>query len=119
MESFMNALTDRNSGWWPFLRLRPQKDQMMTTPVVAKISCYFGPFYGGVLYVLLALKHGSISFSGAVFSIAFFTLLFFVLYRELQSAVTNPSPWHIVLPMSALAHALIRQKNMLSHFEAR
>jgi hypothetical protein len=81
MESFMNALTDKDSGWWPFLRLRPRKDQMMTTLMVAKFSCYFGPFYGGVLYVLLALKDGRILFSGAAFSIALFTLLFFVLYR--------------------------------------
>jgi hypothetical protein len=81
MESFMNALTDKDSGWWPFLRLRPQKDQMMTTLMVAKFSCCFGPFYGCVLYLLFALKDEEFSFPRAVIFIAFFTLLFFVLYR--------------------------------------
>ena len=52
IEKFMNWLTDMDGGWWPFLFLRPDKSEDITTALVAKMSIYYG-FPTGVILTIL------------------------------------------------------------------
>ena len=40
MEKLFNSLTDINYGWWPFLKLRPQKNEIMTNKLLV-INVFF------------------------------------------------------------------------------
>lgn len=82
LENFMNRLTDMDSGWWPFLYLRPEKSQLINNRILLKMSIYFGPMYGVILsFLLVVLKLAGISlFSIAANAIAI-TVLFFPLYK--------------------------------------
>ena len=48
----MNRLTDMDSGWWPFLQLRPAKNQEMNNKLLVTMAAYYGPFYGLVFGIL-------------------------------------------------------------------
>jgi len=75
LENFMNRLTDMNWGWWPFLFLRPEKEEIMTLKYLAKISLYYGLLYGILLGIYAYyITHNKISF---LFPVAFI-LFFFV-----------------------------------------
>ncbi len=56
MERFVrlaNRLSDMDWGWWPFLYLRPPRDERMTTRRVALMALHFGPIVGVVLVALV------------------------------------------------------------------
>lgn len=73
----MNSLTDMDWGWWPFLFLRPQKNEYMNTVVVMRISAFFGTFAG----VGIGILQRGFSLSGIAEAIVFVTIFFFVVYR--------------------------------------
>lgn len=81
MENFLNRLTDMDWGWWPFISLRPNKNEEMNNTRVAKIAAYFGGVYGALLYLAFIFpKNGfnHIEVAASVLSLIFF---FFVFYR--------------------------------------
>lgn len=86
LENFMNRLTDMNSGWWPFLHLRPESNQLIDNKVLLKMSIYYGPLYGVILAFVLVLP-GIPELSpravaaSALVSTVLFTVLFFVAYK--------------------------------------
>jgi hypothetical protein len=103
-EDFMNRLTDIDLGWWPFLFLRPKKDQLIDTAALLNISIYFGVLYGAVFYCVWAiLKRTGFSIASLLAHIVVFPIAFFVLYkctfavfwnrraRRLQSQRPGPS----------------------------
>jgi Flp pilus assembly protein TadB len=71
IEDFMNWLSDMDWGWWPFLFLRPNKGQDMTTSHVAKMSLYYAFPIGLILAVL----------SGDWWSVLYMIVFFFLFYR--------------------------------------
>jgi hypothetical protein len=79
IESFMNQLSDMDWGWWPFLFLRPDKTEDMTTLLVAKMSLYYGLPIGVVLALLF----------WEWWSIPFMIIFFFVFYRITFAATWN------------------------------
>ncbi|MFC7433403.1 hypothetical protein ACFQNJ_02640 [Hydrogenophaga bisanensis] len=81
MESFMNRLTDMDWGWWPFVSLRPAKNEEMTSARVAKMAVFFGGFYGVLLYLALVFPRHGFSYFDAVACILFFVVFFFVFYK--------------------------------------
>lgn len=86
LENFMNRLTDINSGWWPFPRLRPEMDQLIDNSVLLKMSICYGPLYGTILsLVVVTLRISELSWltvaAGVLLSIALFTVLFFLFYK--------------------------------------
>ena len=82
LEDFMNRLTDMDSGWWPFLYLRPETSQLMDNRILLKMSIYFGPLYGAILSFLPVLfKRAEFSLSSVVASAVIVTILFFPLYK--------------------------------------
>jgi hypothetical protein len=44
----MNKLTDMDSGWWPFLGLRPKKEAVMNTRLLLKMTALFGSLSGAL-----------------------------------------------------------------------
>lgn len=46
---FMNWLTDTDWGWWPVLRLRPNKENCIDSKLVLKITPIFGTAAGLVV----------------------------------------------------------------------
>lgn len=75
----MNSMTDMDWGWWPFLFLRPKKDEFMTSRIVAKMSLYYGTFYGIFLGLYIYKTTNSLPLSAL--SIPKFIVLFFLVYR--------------------------------------
>ena len=81
LEKQMNRLTDMDSGWWPFLHLRPKQDQEMDNAKLLHMSIYFGPFYGLLLSLAVSLALGSFSAVASVACIAATTLYFLFAYK--------------------------------------
>jgi fatty acid desaturase len=77
----MNRLTDMDSGWWPFLHLRPPKDEEMTNRKLLQMSIYFGPFYGVMLALALSFALGDFSVYTWLFCIAASAIAFFFAYK--------------------------------------
>lgn len=85
LENFMNRLTDMESGWWPFLRLRPEMDQLLDNRLLFKLSIYYGPLYGAILSLVVISRISVLSWltvvAGVLLNIALFTVLFFAFYK--------------------------------------
>ena len=58
MINLLNAMTDMDWGWWPFLSLRPKQDELMTTKRVALMSVAFSAFYGPLLAAVISFGRG-------------------------------------------------------------
>lgn len=56
IEDIANYLTDMDWGWWPFSFLRPAKNVEMTAGRVFKISLYYGPFTGLLMYLIFGIN---------------------------------------------------------------
>lgn len=82
LEHFVNRLTDMDWGWWPFLHLRPNRDQDIDDRLLARMSLYYGSTYGAVLAGYFALHGtGPFTFWHFVRVVVFFMVAFFVFYR--------------------------------------
>lgn len=82
LENFMNWLTDMNSGWWPFLCLRPEKNQQIDNRILLKISIYFGPFYGATLtWLAIVLKLANLPPYFIAINALLIPVLFFPFYK--------------------------------------
>ncbi|HEX7666581.1 MAG TPA: hypothetical protein VF407_18770 [Polyangiaceae bacterium] len=51
VENALNAMTDQDWAWWPFVELRPQTHTRMDTRRVAKMSLHYGPLIAMILLV--------------------------------------------------------------------
>ena len=93
MINLLNALTDMDWGWWPFLSLRPKQHELMTTKRVALMSVAFSGVYGTLLVVLLALASREVSLGGFLKMLLWFNVtmaaLFFVMYRLIFAVAWN------------------------------
>jgi len=81
-EDAMNWLTDMDGGWWPFLRLRPARNQPMDNARLLRMSFHFGPLYG-LLVFFWYLFVGFVPSSPvwAVFCVLGFVAFFFIGYK--------------------------------------
>jgi hypothetical protein len=50
IEEAMNRLTDIDAGWWPLLRLRPQRSERMDNGFLLRMAVYYGCFFGLLVY---------------------------------------------------------------------
>ena len=84
--NFMNWLTDMDWGWWPLLRLRPQKHEYINARVLLKVTSVFGTVTG-VLFIYLTASFGDIEqmlhciIAGWAIYFAFFRLTFAVAWN--------------------------------------
>lgn len=54
IEDTINRLTDIDAGWWPFVRLRPARNQRMDNRRLLKMALHFGPPYGLLVFAWYA-----------------------------------------------------------------
>ena len=80
IENFMNALTDMDLTWYPFLFLRPEQNEKMTPALVARMSVFFGVTYGILLYLLWVFLRHPFSWVAAAGFCTIMIVAFFILY---------------------------------------
>lgn len=84
LEALANWLSDQDWGWWPFLHLRPRRDQRMTTTDVSWIALHVGPPVGlaaGAMLLALHVALRSQAFPVLLAAVLGGTGLFVPLYR--------------------------------------
>lgn len=81
VENFMNMLTDIDSGWWPVLFLRPDKNKNIDNAILGKLSLVYGPIIGLGWWFSTFANTGIINFGNAFFFVLIACLLFFVIYK--------------------------------------
>jgi hypothetical protein len=87
IETLANHVNDTDLEWWPFLFLRPERHEPMTSARVLLLASLYGILVGVVVNVVLRLA-GHPDVSPFVFPVAT-TLLFFVIYRATFAACWN------------------------------
>lgn len=81
LEDLVNTFSDRDREWWPFIGLRPAKDQRMKNRVILALAVVYGLLFGIAFNVIGALAGLSIAqHQPWVAPLAMVTLLF-GLYR--------------------------------------
>jgi hypothetical protein len=89
LEQLVNGLNDTDHGWWPFLFLRPEPDERMTTLRIAALAALYGLLPGVLVNALVRWtgEHGD-SLHPLFFPLAT-TLAFFTLFRFTFAACWN------------------------------
>ncbi len=81
MHEFFNSLSDMDSGWWPFLFMRPSSPETrMGNRRVAQIAALYGIFAAMFANAVIALSGESARVSVLTFPLLT-TFVFFVLFR--------------------------------------
>ena len=88
LEELANWLSDMDASWYPFLFLRPAKEERLTNARVAFLAALYGIFSGLVIDVLLKATHGDRNLSPFAFPLAL-TFGFFVVYRATFAVAWN------------------------------
>ncbi len=78
IEDFSNWLTDMDSGWWPLVNLRPQKNKNIDNTVLFKITPFFGSVSGVIIFFLC---EGSYSILNFTLSLLLGWVAFFIVYK--------------------------------------
>ena len=77
-ERAVNDLSDKDSSWWPFLWLRPDKSKRLSLTRLTSIALLYGLPCGAALSVLLAIMDARTRSSAPVPVVAFPILFLFV-----------------------------------------
>jgi len=80
VEDVLNFLSDIDSNWWPFLFLRPEPYERMTSKRVALLAMLYGVFTGAFMNAMLAISGHGEGVSLWTFPV-WTTVGFFVIYR--------------------------------------
>jgi hypothetical protein len=51
LEDTLNRLADIDAGWWPFLRLRPERSQPMDNRWLLRMALHYGTLYGALIFI--------------------------------------------------------------------
>ena len=81
LENVMNKLTDLDGGWWPFLYLRPSKEQLLDNARLLKMSLHFGPLFGLLIGLIPFVLGATFSVPLLALSALGMSLGFFVCYK--------------------------------------
>lgn len=82
VENAINRLSDFDAGWWPLLRLRPAKDQLMDTMQLVKIVGAAGALVGVPLVGIAAvLQHPYLPWLDLATYLGLACVGFFVVYK--------------------------------------
>ncbi|MEO6419166.1 MAG: hypothetical protein ABIP39_07155 [Polyangiaceae bacterium] len=80
LHDFLNSLSDMDSGWWPFLFMRPSPETRMCNRRVAAIAGLYGVFAAMFANAVIAVSGESVRLSVVTFPVLT-TLVFFVMFR--------------------------------------
>lgn len=87
LEDFMNNLTDKDWGWWPYVSLRPDKDEEMDNKFLLRLTLYYTPVMGTIyVFTLLLMPQNRLfGIESRILSISVAMILmmvfFFIAYR--------------------------------------
>ena len=87
LETTANWISDLDREWWPFLFLRPARDQRFSTRRVALLAILYGVFAGMLANVVLVLAGERMHHAHTLPSVL--TIVFFALYRLTFAAAWN------------------------------
>lgn len=88
VERFLNWLSDKDAEWWPFLFMRPDRDQRMSNLRVLALAILYGVFAGTFTDAWIALAGRANEVSVFTFPIVA-TFAFFVGFRFTFAAAWN------------------------------
>lgn len=86
LEDVLNAVSDQDWAWWPFLDLRPDTHEPLTTRRVAQMSVCFGPF---MALLLLPLTFGALTVLQSAAVVAVSIVATFAIYRATFAVAWN------------------------------
>ncbi|MEO8874815.1 MAG: hypothetical protein ABI461_04435 [Polyangiaceae bacterium] len=86
VEDALNAMSDQDVSWWPFLELRPQTHEHLSTRRVLKMSLCYGPLLAMIL-LLATIQHASLQAALTIVIAAI--ALSFVIYRVTFAVAWN------------------------------
>ncbi len=89
LERFANYVNDLDHEWGPFLFLRPERDQRMTSARVAALAVLYGVLAGCAVNVVVRFTGEHAESLHPLFFPAAVTLGFFVFYRTTFAAGWN------------------------------
>jgi hypothetical protein len=82
LEQMLNWVSDQDRQWWPFVFLRPDPEERMSSRRVAVLSLLLGIFFGMLANVAVALTASPAVPRPSGFFFPLFTALgFFVFFR--------------------------------------
>ncbi|HEX6272541.1 MAG TPA: hypothetical protein VFZ53_05860 [Polyangiaceae bacterium] len=82
LEQILNTVNDHDGQWWPFVFLRPEQEERMTSLRVAALSLLLGMFFGMLANVVVALTSSPLVPRPHVLLFPLATALgFFVIFR--------------------------------------
>jgi hypothetical protein len=82
----LNWLSDLDWGWWPLLRLRPEKSEQMTSRLVLRLTPLFGTLAG---LAIAAIAQHLASITHLLLDIAIGWIAFFVIQRGVFAPAWN------------------------------
>jgi hypothetical protein len=77
----MNQLTDMDWGWWPFLSLRPPKNQKIDNLLLLKMALFYGSLMGLVVWLVCIVRSTRIGLNHAIYFLLGSWVIFFVGYK--------------------------------------
>ncbi len=80
LEAWANWLNDLDTEWWPFVFLRPEPYERMTTARVALLAVLYGGFAGTFADAMIALSGKAGALNPWLFPVSV-TAIVFVVYR--------------------------------------
>jgi hypothetical protein len=83
---FMNCLTGMDTGWWPLIKCRPEKNEYIDSKVLVKITPFFGTIIGLAFIYLDKTYNNPIE---SLISIGLGWVGFFIIYRLSFSVAWN------------------------------
>ena len=86
LEDVLNAVSDQDWAWWPFLDLRPEAHEPLTTRRVAHMSVCFGPL---MALMLLPLTFGTLTVLESAAMVLVSIVVTFAIYRSTFAVAWN------------------------------
>jgi chromosome condensin MukBEF MukE localization factor len=82
LETFHNKLADYDFVWFPFTFLRPKTNQLITRPLLLKLTFAFGSYFF-IFYLLKALLLGNTIIFSECLKVLFYSYLIFLIHFKI------------------------------------
>lgn len=81
LEDILNSLTDQDWGWWPLVSLRPLKTKEINNIILLKMTGFFGPATGLVMFLFRLRNLAAVTLERVVWHVILGSIVFFVFYK--------------------------------------
>lgn len=80
-EKMVNDLSDKDREWWPFVALRPERDQPMKNRVVFVLAALYGAMFGVLFNILGAALGVEVAVAQPYLPPLILSMVLFVAYK--------------------------------------